>query len=85
MTVAVIPVRVLLFGYYRELAGTSEIQLDLPAGSRVDDLIAEIRTDPVFSDIPSTTAVAVNRRYAPGPHVLSIDDEIALIPPMSGG
>jgi molybdopterin synthase catalytic subunit len=85
MTLAVVPVRVLLFGWYRELAGTSEIQLDLPAGSRVEELIAEIRADPVFADIPSTPGVAVNRRYAPGSLVLSPDDEIALIPPMSGG
>ena len=85
MTLAVVPVRVLLFGWYRELAGTSEIHLDLPAGSRVEDLIAEIRTDPVFADIPSTPGVAVNRRYSPGTRVLSPDDEIALIPPVSGG
>ncbi len=85
MTLAVVPVRVLLFGWYRELAGTSEIQLDLPAGSRVEDLIAEIRSDPVFADIPSMPGVAVNRRYSPGTRVLSPADEIALIPPMSGG
>jgi molybdopterin synthase catalytic subunit len=78
-------VRVLLFGYYRELAGRTEVELDLPQGSRVEDLVAAIRSDPPFADLPPTAAVAVNRRYAPGSQFLSADDEIALIPPMSGG
>lgn len=85
MTLAGFQVRVLLFGYYRELAGTSELQIDLPAGSRVEDVVTAIRSNPLFSELPSTPAVAVNRRYAPGSQVLSSEDEIALIPPMSGG
>ena len=85
MTLDVVPVRVLLFGHYRELAGAGEIELELPAGSRIDDLIAEIRSDPALAGIPSAPAVAVNRRYASGAHVLAPDDEIALIPPVAGG
>jgi len=85
MTLAGTRVRILLFGYYRELAGSSELQVELPAGSRVDDLVAVIRSDPPFAELPSRPAVAVNRRYAPGSQVLSSDDEVALIPPMSGG
>jgi molybdopterin synthase catalytic subunit len=85
MTIAGTTVRVLLFGYYRELAGRDEIRLDLPTGGRVDDLVAVIRSDPSLAGFPSTPAVAVNRRYAPGSQVLSANDEIALIPPMSGG
>ena len=79
------PVRVLLFGYYRELAGRSEMQLDLPAGSRVEDLVAAIRSNPPFVDLPPTAAVAVNRRYAQSSQRLSAGDERALSPPMSGG
>lgn len=85
MTVAGVQIRILLFGYYRELAGTSEMRLDLPACSRVEDLVADIRSDPLFSSIPATPVIAVNRSFAPASHVLSSDDEIALIPPMSGG
>ena len=85
MTLAENTIRVLLFGYYRELAGKGEIQFDLPTGVRVEDLVAVIRSDPSFAELPSTPAVAVNRRYAPGNQVLSANDEIALIPPMSGG
>jgi len=85
MTLAGIRVRVLLFGYYRELAGTSELHFDLPAGGRVEDLVTAICSDPSFSGLPSTPAVAVNRRYSAGSQVLSSEDEIALIPPMSGG
>ena len=85
MTLAETRVRILVFGYYRELAGTSELQLVLPAGSRVDDLVAVIRSGPPFAELSSRPAVAVNRRYAPGSQLLSSDDEVALIPPMSGG
>jgi molybdopterin converting factor subunit 1 len=85
MTLAETRVRILLFGYYREIAGSSELQLALPAGSRVDDLVAVIRSRPPFAELSSTPAVAVNRRYAPGTQLLSSGDEVALIPPMSGG
>ncbi len=85
MTQAVVPVRVLLFGPYRELAGTDELQLDVPTGSRIDDLIVQLRSDPALKGIPEAPAVAVNRMYVDRKEILRSGDEIALIPPVAGG
>jgi molybdopterin converting factor subunit 1 len=85
MTPAAVPVRVLLFGPYRELAGMSEIRLDLPTGCRVDDLIVQLRSDPALTGIPEAPAVAVNRVYVDRDEILRPGDEIALIPPVAGG
>lgn len=77
--------RILLFGLYRERAGASEVEIELPAGARVDDLLAGLRELPQLGGLPSRVAVAVNRRYADGDSPLRPDDEIALIPPVAGG
>lgn len=79
-------VRVLFFAAHRELLGTSETTVDLPEGSTVDDLLQELRNRGRPWDlVPSNPAVAVNRKYADGPHALSEGDEVAVIPPVAGG
>jgi len=80
-----IPMRILLFGVYRERAGAPSIEIELPADARVDDLLAGIRELPALHGLTGRVAVAVNRRYADGDSPLGPDDEIALIPPVSGG
>lgn len=80
-----VPVRVLLFGLYRELAGRYEIEVGVRPGSRVDDLIAQLRSDPALRAIPEAPAVAVNRKYSERDEVLRAGDEVALIPPVAGG
>lgn len=85
MTAGEIPVRVQLFGHYRELAGVSCLDLSLPDGSRVEDLVTRLRDLPILADLPAQPTVAVNRRYADGAHAVSPGDEIALIPPVAGG
>ena len=79
------PLRVLLFGVYRERAGAPAIEIELPSGARVDDLLAGIRKLPELRDLSGRVAVAVNRRYADGDRLLGPDDEIAIIPPVAGG
>jgi molybdopterin converting factor subunit 1 len=80
-----VPLRILLFGVYRERAGAPAIEVELPAGARVDDLLAGIRELPELQGLPDRVAVAVNRRYADGDSPLGPDDEIAIIPPVAGG
>lgn len=82
---APMPVRILLFGLYRERAGASEVEIELPAGARVDDLLAGLREIPELRGLPARVAVAVNRRYAADDSPLRPGDEIALIPPVAGG
>jgi molybdopterin synthase catalytic subunit len=74
-------IRVLLFAQLRERAGTRELTLDLPAGAHVADALAELGE--ITEGIP--LVAAVNRVYQRGNPALSPGDELALIPPVSGG
>ena len=74
-------VRVRLFAMLRERAGADEVELDLPDGARVADAID--RLGDVARGLP--LVMAVNREYAPEDQVLDAGDELALIPPVSGG
>ncbi|HEY4278344.1 MAG TPA: molybdenum cofactor biosynthesis protein MoaE [Conexibacter sp.] len=76
-------VRVRLFAMLRERAGASELQLELPDGARVRDALA---TDQVVALAGGLSLVmAVNREYADEEQVLAPGDELALVPPVSGG
>jgi molybdopterin synthase catalytic subunit len=74
-------VRIRLFAGLRERAGTNEVSLELPDGARVSDALAELRH--VTADVP--VVMAVNREYADEHLALHPGDELALIPPVSGG
>lgn len=70
-----------LFAGVRERAGRDELELELPEGARVADALAH-----VAHLAPGTPLVlAVNREYAAPDHVLSPGDELAVVPPVSGG
>src|SRR5690242_9482272 len=74
-------VRVLLFAGLRERAGTSCVELDLPEGALVRDALAQMRA--VADGVP--VVMAVNKEYAAADAPLHAGDELALIPPVSGG
>jgi molybdopterin synthase catalytic subunit len=74
-------VQVRLFAALRERAGAERIELELPAGARVGDALAEL--DWLTQGL--RVVMAVNREYADPAAPLSADDELALIPPVSGG
>jgi molybdopterin synthase catalytic subunit len=76
-----VEVTVRLFAMLRERAGARELTLDLPEGARVRDAIAALGD--VAAGLP--WVMAVNREYAPDDAVLGAGDELALIPPVSGG
>ncbi|MBC8156074.1 MAG: MoaD/ThiS family protein [Bacteroidetes bacterium] len=79
------PVSVLLFGITRELVGQSKLTCPLPPGASVGDLLDVLRTDyPRLGEIKSLL-VAVNNEYADLDTRITSADEIALIPPVSGG
>lgn len=75
-------VKVRLFAGLRERAGTSELTLELPDGASVGDALAELRD---VAPEGMSLVMAVNREYAPEDQVLDAGDELALIPPVSGG
>jgi MoaE-MoaD fusion protein len=65
----------------RERAGAPEVTLDLPDGARVRDALDGLAG--LADGIP--LVMAVNREYADAERVLDPGDELALIPPVSGG
>jgi MoaE-MoaD fusion protein len=74
-------VTVRLFAMLRERAGAGEVTLELPEGARVRDALDSLSG--LAEGIP--LVMAVNREYASEEQVLDAGDELALIPPVSGG
>jgi MoaE-MoaD fusion protein len=79
-------VRVLFFGMLKDLVGRSSDTPELPEGSTITDLLKhyEARVPQLKASLPSL-AVAVNQEYAAGGTRLNSEDEVALLPPVSGG
>ena len=77
-------VHVRLFASYREAAGTNRLDAPLPRGARVRDLLELLAPQlPALSRAPGL--VAVNHTYVTPETALDDGDEVALIPPVSGG
>ena len=80
-----VSINVLLFASYAEMLGAQSLAVDLPAGSTVADLIAQIRRRPGADRLPASPLVAVNQQYASPSSRIELGDEVALIPPVAGG
>ncbi len=79
-------VQALFFAAYRDLLGTSKLDVHLPEGATVGDLVRELRgRGAPFDALPRDPAVAVNRSYALPSETLKPGDEVAFIPPVAGG
>jgi molybdopterin synthase catalytic subunit len=76
-----VDVSVRLFAGLRELAGTGSRRLELEEGARVADVWGALD----LGDEPAGLLYAVNREYAAADRTLADGDEVALIPPVSGG
>lgn len=74
-------VAVRLFAGLRELAGARALEIDLPAGAVAADVWPALD----LGSEPAGLLVAINKSYATPDTVLSEGDEVALIPPVSGG
>lgn len=79
-------VTVRLFAILREQAGATTLDLKLSEGSTVADAISELRRGPL-SGLPERApfVAAVEREYVGVDHPLADGDELALVPPVSGG
>lgn len=77
-------VRVLYFGVLKDGFGCEGEWLELADGASVADVVAQCRGR--FGGAPwDSIAVAVNREYARPADILKEGDEVALLPPVSGG
>jgi molybdopterin converting factor subunit 1 len=79
-----IRVQVRLFAAYRESTGTSRLDVSLPAGARVANLVETLR-DRLPALGGGQGLAAVNQDYVGLDFGLRDGDEVALIPPVSGG
>ena len=79
-------VRVLFFGMLKEMAGRAADEIDLRDGASVRDVLAhyEAKVADLKRSLPFV-AIAVNQQYAGPDTKLNANDEVALLPPVSGG
>lgn len=81
-----VKVRVRLFAILRERAGTDSLDIVLEDGARVKDVLSEIELRfPALSALLPGCAVALNGSLADLNEKISNEDEVAILPPVSGG
>src|SRR2546427_2859998 len=79
-------VRVLFFGVLKEIVAKAGESLDLDDGSSVADVLAHYESQiPPLKNLRGSIAIALNQEYARPDSKLKPNDEIALLPPVSGG
>jgi molybdopterin converting factor subunit 1 len=79
-------VHVLFFASYREGVGSGRMDVRLPIGAKVSDLISELHSKgKKFTCLPDSVVVAVNHVYSEPVTTLNDGDEVAFIPPVAGG
>lgn len=79
-------VKVLFFGMLREMAGRSEDEIDLPAGSSVETVFEHYASQiPRLREMAGSIVSAKNQEFVPADATLGEGDEVAFMPPVSGG
>ncbi len=79
-------VKVLLFATLRDRAGAKELELELPDGSSVRALKAQLGSRyPNLRTALESVLISINREYAFDEDLVPANCEIALFPPVSGG
>ena len=78
-------VSVRFFAMFRERAGTSQVDMDVEEGATPAVLLAQLQTAFPSLSPGSSALIAVNSEYADLNAPLHDGDEVALIPPVSGG
>ncbi len=79
-------VRVRLFSIAKDLAKMEELQLNMKDGAHVSEIYQYLSAyNESFMDYKATFRFAVNEEYVPDDHTLQEGDEVAVIPPVSGG
>ena len=78
--------KVRLFAAAKQIVGAEEIVVELEDETVVRDLRKEVESKhPELRDILACSRIAINASYASEDSTVSQDDEIAIIPPVSGG
>src|ERR1700691_331447 len=79
-------VRVLFFGQLKDITGGAQEEAELSEGARVEDLFARYGSGfPRLAEFRASIAASVNQEYATWRAPLASGDEVAFLPPVSGG
>jgi len=79
-------VTVRLFARAKDVLGTDKIRVDLPVGATVYELRRQLAlTYPHLAELFWRSALAVSEEFADDELALRLDEEVALLPPVSGG
>lgn len=79
-------IRVLALGSAASLLGWAEKPMPIAAGATLGDVVGELeRAAPDLRALRSRVRYALNQQYAPPTAAVSPGDEVAIIPPVSGG
>jgi molybdopterin converting factor subunit 1 len=81
-----IRVKVLFFGRLKEILGRSEDSVDLANGAAIETLFASYAAaNPALADFRASVVASRNQEFAAWSTPLAANDEIAFLPPVSGG
>lgn len=79
-------VRTLFFAAYRDALGASSLELELPEGATVGDLVTDLRARGApFDRLPERPSIALNLALSRADARLRDGDEVAFLPPVAGG
>jgi molybdopterin converting factor subunit 1 len=79
-------VNVKLFAQLRDMAGSGDIQCDVPEAARVSDVWQALAAaHPALAPFESSVSCAVNAEYVKRQAMVHAGDEVAFLPPVSGG
>lgn len=78
--------RVLFFGKLKDIAGVAERSVEIHPKETIDDLFQRLSQDlPQIAAFRSSVVASRNQEFAPWSAILEPDDEVAFLPPVSGG
>ncbi len=81
-----ITIRLKLFSLAKDLAGFDEQSIEVPSGSQTESVLDFlVGRNPSFRQWKPSLRIAVNLTYVDNAHLLRDGDEVAIIPPVSGG
>ena len=78
-------IKVLAFGIIKDIVGERQVALELSSGSTISDLNHILQEKYPHLAALNSTMVAINDEYAADSDLIHEGDEVALIPPVSGG
>src|SRR5579884_4165414 len=79
-------IRVLFFGALRDIAGLREDSIEVPPGARLDTVFEHYaRRFPRLKDMAASVVLALNQEFSAPSSPLAEGDEVAFLPPVSGG